>query len=113
MGNLEKSVVVSGTGKTREEAFSKALASIQKVLGKEVEGTIIRIEPVAVRFLEGLETVSTERFMFFFLKRDVSTFFIKLEVDVNLFVVDVAGFPIETKRKNGLLDKFVHRSSPS
>lgn len=107
MGNREEYVMVSGVGRTREEAFAKAMASIQKTLARQVKETIIRIEPLEVVFQEGEEKSSSERFLFFFLKRTISTFKIKIRVKVNLFVVDVNSFEFENVKETGVLKKLL------
>lgn len=108
MGYREENVTVSGSGKTSEEAFAKAMSSIQKTLNKQVKETIIRIEPLEVEFLEGEEEIRTERFLLLFLKREVSTFKITLKVKVNIFAVNVNSFAIEQKRENRFLKKLLH-----
>jgi len=106
-GYMEEAVIVSGTGKTRDEAFARAMSSVQKTLTKQVTGTIIRIEPLSVEFLEGKEVTSTEKFLFLFFKREVSTYTIKIKVKVSLYVVDVNSFEIESVRETRLLKKLL------
>ena len=105
---IERKVVVSGKGKTKQQAFGVALNGVQTALSKSEKGTIIRIEPIDIKILEATDTIETERFMMLFFKRDRHVYFCKLEVNVNAFVVDVEGVDFKQTRKpeaiNGILN---------
>lgn len=85
----ELEVILQGKGNTKDAAFSDALTGLQKQISAETKRVILRIEPLAVDFLEGTEQRFTEKFLFFFLKREVSVFHIKVRVRVRLFLVDL------------------------
>lgn len=89
MNEGEKVVVLTGTGDTKENAFASALSKLQSELGKQVGGIFIRIEPLKVNVLEGIENISYERFLFLFWKREVKKYTMKIEVHVRYFSVDV------------------------
>jgi len=105
MGSLETSIVVTGAGRTKKEAFTNAIARIQPELSKTVDGYIIRIEPLEVGFIEGRQVIKIEKFLYLFMPREVSRFELRLEVRVRYFVVDAESFPYERLYVSGnLLD---------
>lgn len=104
-GNQEVSVFVSGSGKTKEEAFARAISKVQKSASQQVAGTVIRIEPLEVELLEGNEVIATERFLFLFFKREVSTFTVKVKVKVNLYAVDINCMEFKKEKAAGWLKK--------
>ncbi len=87
---IETRVRIEGKGDSKEKALNIALGNIQKKIMKEYKGNmIIRIEPVNVAVVEAKETSYIERFLFFFLPRERSKYSVVLDVDVNLFLLDV------------------------
>lgn len=96
MKNLEKhSVILEGKGKSKEEALGNALMGLQKSIKSGIKDIPIRIEPLEVQIIEGKELTYTERFMFFFMKREVKEYHIKIQVIVNLFTIDIESFNFE------------------
>lgn len=92
---VEMNVVLEGKGKSKQDAFINAISFLQKKISSSVKGTVIRIEPLDVNFVEGTETRFTEKFFFFFMKREVSNFHLKVEVKVRVFSVDHDSFEFE------------------
>ncbi|MEG0260248.1 MAG: DUF4312 family protein [Lysinibacillus sp.] len=87
---IETTVRIEGKGDSKDRAFNIALGNIQKKIMKEYKGSmIIRIEPINVNVIEAKETSYVERFLFFFFPRQRSKFSVVLDVDVNLFLLDV------------------------
>jgi len=99
MKTVETSVVLTGKGKNARDSFIDAIGKMQRQITNDTKGTIIRIEPLDVVFLEGTETISTEKYFFFFMKRDVSHFTIKVEVKANVTIVDTDSFEFKQERK--------------
>ena len=103
MKTFESSAILTGKGKNPREAFIEAIGKMQRHITDDTKGTIIRIEPLDVKFLEGKEVISTEKYFFFFMKRDVSIFTIKVEVKANVTVVDTDSFEFAKERaKQGI-----------
>ena len=88
-GERELEVVLEGGGGSKEAAFSNALAGLQKSIAEGGRYLIIRIEPLEVELIEGSERRRAEKFMFFFMKRDVSVFHVKIRVKVRVFRIDM------------------------
>lgn len=86
---FETKVQIEGIGNSKELAINSALGMIQKKVMKEHKGLILRIEPIDLQVLEARETSYTERFFLFFFPRKRSKFKVKLEVSVNIFLIDV------------------------
>ena len=102
--SFETTVVLTGKGKNERDCFIDAIGKMQRQVTSDIKGTIIRIEPLDVVFLEGKEIISTEKYFFFFMKRDVSHFTIKIEVKANVILVDTAAFEFTQERaKQGIL----------
>lgn len=86
---IQRTVRVEGQGNTKDHAFSIALGNIQKKVMSEHKGMIIRIEPINVEVVEARERTYTERFLIFFLPRKRQTYKVVLDIDVQLFILDV------------------------
>lgn len=87
-------VVVKGSGKTKNEAMSHALSQIQKTILKDSQKIILRIEPVNINIVSATYKEVKERFLLFFLPRIKTTYFLTLEVtvDITLFDLDKVEF---------------------
>jgi uncharacterized protein (TIGR03578 family) len=85
----KQSVIVDGTGETKQQAFASALANIQKQLIADTHQTILRIIPETVTPLVLHEETYTEKFLFFFFKRQRTTFHVKLDVKVTITSIDL------------------------
>lgn len=79
-------MILEGNGDSKKEAFANAMSSTQKAINEGNEGYVIRIEPLEVEFVEGKEYISYEKFMFLFMKRKISRFYVKLKVKVRCFI---------------------------
>lgn len=86
----QQSVVVTGTGATKQQAFASALATVQRQLIAEETETILRIEPLAITPLALTEERYVEKFLFFFFKRQRVTYRVRLQVTVAITAVDLA-----------------------
>ena len=87
---IETKVRIEGKGDSKEKALNYALGNIQKKIMEEYKGNmIIRIEPVNVDVVEAMETSYTERFLFIFAPRVRKKYRVVLDVDVQLFLLDV------------------------
>jgi len=87
---IEAKVRIEGKGDSKEKALNIALGNIQKKVMKEYKGNmIIRIEPVDVDVVEAKEFSYIERFLFLFFPRQRSKYSVVLDVDINLFLLDV------------------------
>lgn len=94
-------VQVSGRGKTKEEAFSSALSSLQKKIREDLQGLPVRIEPLQIKVVKAEVLQYTERFLFLFMKRQREEFHLELEVQVRVFVaaVDNIRFQVTEDRR--------------
>lgn len=97
---ITTTITLAGSDKTKEGAFINAINKLQMQISKEIKGLPIRIEPLNVTLVEGTEIIRTEKFLFFFMKKTVSKFTLKINVKVRATVVDVEKFNFEqVKRK--------------
>lgn len=82
-------VNVSGKGDSKGKAFADALSRVQNTVLKSTSKILLRIEPVDVQVLHATQTVSTERFLFFFLARERRRYCVDLAITVTVSVIDV------------------------
>ncbi|WP_430509730.1 DUF4312 family protein [Gottfriedia solisilvae] len=85
----QQTVRIEGIGQSKEQAVSDALGNIQRKIMSEQKGMIIRIEPLHVEVVEAKELTYTEHFLFFFFPRKRQKFKVVLDVDVNLFLLNI------------------------
>lgn len=86
----ERSVVVTGKGKTKEEAIANAFTSFRKQLQGEI-GTIVKLEPLEVYILnEDVET-EVEKFLWIFMPREKSTYTLEMEIEFQIKYIDLKG----------------------
>ncbi|MGG5316653.1 DUF4312 family protein [Enterococcus sp. AZ072] len=88
-------ITVNGRGETKAAAFSDALNQVQKQVLKGTSDVILRIEPKSVTVLSAEEQKYTERFLFFFFPRERVNYSVKLDVEVELLMIDMASVPFE------------------
>lgn len=83
-------VQVKGRGNTKEKAFADALSHVQStVLQQSASNVLLRIEPQEVVVLEALESIKTEKFLFFFLARKRYHYQVTLAISVSITAFDV------------------------
>ncbi|MBF4694731.1 DUF4312 family protein [Fusibacter ferrireducens] len=74
MEKTRRSLTASGIGKTKDEAFGKALEAMRKQVYKDVEGMILKMEPLEVYLDEVHEEKEIEKFLFLFMPREKWTY---------------------------------------
>ncbi|WP_088066766.1 DUF4312 family protein [Gottfriedia luciferensis] len=105
---LKQTVCVEGVGNTKEQAISIALGNIQKKILSEQKGMIIRIEPLHVEVIEAKELTYTERFLFIFFPRKRQKYKVVLDVDVNLFILEVDKIQFEqVEQSNSVMNSIL------
>ncbi|WP_417879924.1 DUF4312 family protein [Vibrio sp.] len=82
-------VRVQGSGKTKNDAMSHALSKIQKTILKDSKKIILRIEPIDIEIIQSTYNEVTEKFMFLFLPRVKTTYFLTLDVTVDITLFDL------------------------
>ncbi len=88
-------IIVSGKGETKAAAFSDGLSQVQKKVLKETSDVILRIEPKSVAVLAAEEQRYTERFLFFFFPRERVDYEVKLEIEVELLMINMGDIPFK------------------
>ncbi len=82
--NLQKEIktlIIEESGKTKNEALGRVFTVFRKKVQTEVDGVIIKLEPLETYLLEQREEKKTERFLELFMPREKTTYFIKLEIE--------------------------------
>ena len=97
-----QTVIVSGKGNKKNEAFASALNDVSKKVLKETTEVLIRIEP----------KVYTEKFLFFFFPRKRVIYHVELavEVEIQAIAVEEVDFLTETiKEPNAVVVPFLSK----
>lgn len=107
-----KSVIVSGKGEKKQEAFADALSNLRKEVLENKNTVTLQIIPEEISIIEAKESNYEERFLFFFFKRIRTNFQIKLRVQVkintvNLNSIKFEDFSFETYKQKSLIKKFM------
>ncbi|MCM0599163.1 DUF4312 family protein [Periweissella fabalis] len=93
MGIEEKvtqTLIIEGTGDTKNAAFADALSKIQGKIIKNSPDVTLKIEPKSVMVLAADQHSYEERFLFIFFPRTRSKFQIKLQVEVEVLTIEMA-----------------------
>ena len=85
---LQHKVRIEGKGNTKDHAIANALGMIQKKVNKELNGMIIRIEPMKIEVVEATEETYTERFLMLLFPRKRSHFKLVMDIEVDLFILE-------------------------
>lgn len=86
-------VLVAGKGENKTTAFANALAEVSKKVMKDSAEVLLRIEPKQVQLVTAKSTTVTERFLWFFLPRKRTTYYVQLEVEVAIQSIAVQEVP--------------------
>ncbi|NMP28595.1 DUF4312 family protein [Rahnella sp. SAP-1] len=95
--HLTTTVRVEGKGENKAAAFSSALSQVQRTVLKSTENILLRIEPQDVKIITAEEKVTKERFLFFFLARERKSYYVVLDITVNLTVINTEQVVFTTK----------------
>ncbi|MGL4704666.1 MAG: DUF4312 family protein [Enterococcus faecalis] len=108
-----QTVIVSGKGNKKNEAFASALNDVSKKVLKETTEVLIRIEPKEVTIRQAKEQVYTEKFLFFFFfprKRVIYHVELAVEVEIQAIAVEEVDFLTETiKEPNAVVVPFLSK----
>lgn len=85
---ITSTVRVEGKGETKAAAFSSALSQVQKTVLKSTENILLRIEPQDVKVITAEEKITREKFLFFFLARERKSYYVVLDIIVNMSVIN-------------------------
>lgn len=79
-----KTLIIEGTGKTKEEALGKVFALFRKKVQDETDGVIVKLEPLETYLINIKEEKKTERFLELFMPREKTTHFIEMEIEYEI-----------------------------
>lgn len=85
----QMTIRVKGSGNSKQNAFAIALSQVQQEVTKKINNILLRIEPVDIQVICASESITTERFLFFFLPRKKLDYRITLDVVVDVTFVDI------------------------
>lgn len=79
-----KTLIVEGSGKTKEEALGRVFALFRKKVQAETDGVIVKLEPLETYLLNIKEEKKTERFLELFMPREKTTYTIEMEIEYEI-----------------------------
>lgn len=94
---LTTTVRVEGKGENKAAAFSAALSQVQRTVLKSTNNILLRIEPQDVKVITAEEAVRKEKFLFFFLARERKSYYLVLDITVNMTVIETDKVVFVTK----------------
>lgn len=94
---LTTTVRVEGKGENKAAAFSAALSQVQRTVLKSTTNILLRIEPQDVKVIAAEETVRKEKFLFFFLARERKSYYVVLDITVNMTAIETDKVVFVTK----------------
>ncbi|MDN5680663.1 MAG: DUF4312 family protein [Ewingella sp.] len=94
---LTTTVRVEGKGENKAAAFSAALSQVQRTVLKSTNNILLRIEPQDVKVITAEETVRKEKFLFFFLARERKSYYVVLDITVNMTAIETDKVVFVTK----------------
>ena len=94
---LTTTVRVEGKGENKAAAFSAALSQVQRTVLKSTNNILLRIEPQDVKVITAEETVRKEKFLFFFLARERKSYYLVLDITVNMTAIETDKVVFVTK----------------
>lgn len=108
--NKQDVIRISGTGPSKEHAFASAFGSIQKEVVKNSGKIMLQINPVDVEIVEAQELTYTEKFLFFFFRRERSKYHVVLDVTIDMTYIDQETIRFDqVNPKTGVVDKVLNR----
>lgn len=94
---LTTTIRVEGKGENKAAAFSAALSQVQRTVLKSTNNILLRIEPQDVKVITAEETVRKEKFLFFFLARERKSYYVVLDITVNMTAIETDKVVFVTK----------------
>ncbi|MCH4887917.1 DUF4312 family protein [Acidaminobacter sp. JC074] len=81
---VEKTLVITASGKTKDETLTKAIGILRKKVYGEVKGQILKMDPLSI-VIDSEETQKfTEKFLFLFAPRDKETYKVTYSIKVKI-----------------------------
>lgn len=89
MYQIEKDYLISAKGKTEEETIGKIFTILKKTVTSDIEGIVIKIEPVNVYEVNKNVKEYTETFLWLFMPRKKQEVELELKIEVNVKYVKI------------------------
>lgn len=84
---IEKTLSVTGEGRTKDESLTKAITVLRKKVYGEVKGQILKMEPLSIVIEKESSKTFTEKFLFLFAAREKASFEITYSIKVRISYV--------------------------
>lgn len=85
----KKSMRIKEKGKTKEETIGKIFASFRRKVQNDIEGVIIKLEPLETYLIEIKEERKIEKFLELFMPKEKITHHIELEIEYEVKYIKI------------------------
>ncbi|MGB6127247.1 MAG: DUF4312 family protein [Psychrilyobacter sp.] len=76
-----KRLIISGKGKTEQEAIANCFSSFRKEVEKDINGVIIKLDPIEVYILDKEKKIEIKKFFEFFWAKEITSYVVKIEIE--------------------------------
>jgi len=85
---IEETITLSATGKSKDDAVGKIFSNLKKEIYKKVPGIVIQMEPKDVFIDKVEEKKYTEKFLFLFMPREKKVVMLTASIVVNVKYIE-------------------------
>ena len=89
MYHEEKEYTIKGKGKNEEEVIGKIFTTLKKTVTSDIDGIVIKLEPLNVYEISKKVDEYTETFLWFFMPRKKQEIEIELKITVSVKYVKI------------------------
>lgn len=85
----KKNIIIKEMGKTKEEALGKIFASFRKKVQENIDGIILKLEPIETYLIDVKEEKKIEKFLELFMPREKTRYYIELEIEYEVKYIKI------------------------
>lgn len=76
-----KRLIISGKGKTEQGAIANCFSSFRKEVEKDIDGVIIKLDPIEVYILNKEKKIEVKKFFELFWAKEITSYVVKIEIE--------------------------------
>ncbi|WP_291255515.1 DUF4312 family protein [Fusobacterium sp.] len=85
----KKNIIIKEIGKTKEEALGKIFASFRKKVQENIDGVILKLEPIETYLIDIKEEKKIEKFLEVFMPREKTVYCVELEIEYEVKYIKI------------------------
>jgi uncharacterized protein (TIGR03578 family) len=97
MIEFQKTITCTGLASSKKAAFSAALSQVQAKMIQECPQVLLKIEPVDIQVQSLVKHSKTEKFLFFFLPRQIESYQVVLNITVKVLAFEIDNIAVHSK----------------